>query len=222
MTELPVGPPVSGSAAQLIEALRLPSRASRERVPKHSPELHARRLASVLDEGPEAFANVAASLFAATHGDTLRESVWTYMGYGPFSDRAAFHAWLTTCAASEDPAFYLVFDGAIPIGLVGFLAIRPEHGVLELGHIWFVPGAQAQGLVGTVGRWMLAEAFARGYRRVEWKCDALNARSRKAAAKLGFTEEGTFRQHLIVKGRNRDTTWFSLLDSEWAAGSLAP
>ena len=213
--DLPIGAPVEGPPARPLEAGRLPSRAGGN-PPRHSPDLHTRRLSAVHAEGPELFANVAAKLHSATHGDSLREQVWTYMPYGPFESAAAFEAWLAERAPSTDPLFHVVFDAAIPIGLVAFMAIRPEGRVVELGHIWFVPGAQAQGLAGVVGRWMLAEAFAKGYRRVEWKCDALNARSRRAAQALGFTEEGIFRQHLVVKGRNRDTAWFSMLDGEWA------
>jgi RimJ/RimL family protein N-acetyltransferase len=99
--------------------------------------------------------------------------------------------------------------------MLSFLAIRPEMRSVELGHIWYVPKAQGMGINTEAVYLMLREAFEQGYRRVEWKCDSLNARSRHVAEKLGFTFEGVFRQHMIVKGRNRDTAWFSMLDGEW-------
>ena len=213
----PVGDLVTGEPAKPLETVRLPSRASRLRAPTEAPLLHARRLSDVLAEGPEAFARMADSLYQATHGDTLGEAVWTYMFYGPFETAAAFQNWLKDQAAKLDPLFYVVFDGAVPIGVAAYLAIRPEHRAVELGHIWLIPAAQGRGLLDALVHWMQAEAFAKGYRRVEWKCDALNAASKRAAVRLGFQPEGTFRQHLIVKGRNRDTAWFSMLDSEWAA-----
>lgn len=163
---------------------------------------------------PEA---VIDDLYSGSHGDPATEALWTYMGYGPFADRKAMLAWLQTCAESKDPLFLSVKDKArqTAVGLVSFLAIRPEMRCVELGHIWYVPKAQGTGINTEAVYLMLREAFDQGYRRVEWKCDSLNARSRHVAAKLGFTFEGVFRQHMIVKGRNRDTAWFSMLESEW-------
>lgn len=164
--------------------------------------------------GPEA---VIDDLYSGSHGDPETESLWTYMGYGPFADRNAMLAWLRGCADSKDPLFLSVKDKArgTAVGMVSFLAIRPEMRCVELGHIWYVPKAQGTGINTEAVYLMLREAFERGYRRVEWKCDSLNERSRRVAAKLGFTFEGVFRQHMIVKGRNRDTAWFSMLDGEW-------
>jgi RimJ/RimL family protein N-acetyltransferase len=215
-SQAPLGAPVTSEPARPLETVRLPSRASRLRAPAEAPLLHARRLSDVLAEGPDALARVANTLYHATHGDTLGEAVWTYMFYGPFENAAAFQDWLNEKASTHDPLFYVVFDGAIPVGVVAYLAIRPEHRAVELGHIWLIPAAQGRGLLDALVHWMQAEAFAKGYRRVEWKCDALNVASQRAAVRLGFKPEGVFRQHLIVKGRNRDTAWFSLLDSEWA------
>lgn len=163
---------------------------------------------------PEA---VIDDLYSGSHGDPGTESLWTYMGYGPFADRKSMLAWLQTCADSKDPLFLSVADKAnrMAVGMVSFLAIRREMRCLELGHIWYVPQAQGTGINAEAVYLMLREAFDQGYRRVEWKCDSLNARSRRVAAKLGFTFEGVFRQHMIVKGRNRDTAWFSMLDGEW-------
>jgi RimJ/RimL family protein N-acetyltransferase len=159
-------------------------------------------------------------LFSGSHGDPETESLWTYMGYGPFADRAAMLEWLRGCAASEDPLFLAVRENesARYLGMVSYLAIRPAMRVLELGHIWYVPGAQGRGVNTEAVQLMLTEAFdVLGYRRVEWKCDSLNERSRRAALRLGFQFEGIFRQHMIVKGKNRDTAWFAMLDSDWEA-----
>jgi RimJ/RimL family protein N-acetyltransferase len=126
--------------------------------------------------------------------------------------------WLAGCAASVDPLFLAVVrrESSEPIGMVSFLNIEPAHRRLELGHIWYAPEWQRGRANREAVELMLGAAFERwGYRRVEWKCDALNERSRRAALRLGFLYEGLFRQHLIVKGRNRDTAWYSMTDEEW-------
>lgn len=157
------------------------------------------------------------ALFAATHGSTECERVWTYMGYGPFADEKAMQVWMETCVKSTDPLFYVVRDEATAqaLGMVSFLNIVPGDRRIELGHIWYAPAAQRTRANTEAAYLMLTEVFALGYRRAEWKCDALNEKSRAAAQRLGFSYEGTFRQHIIVKGRNRDTAWFSLVDGEW-------
>jgi len=159
-------------------------------------------------------------LYAASHGDPATESLWTYMPYGPFGDRAAMDRWLRECAATTDPAFRAVVDGASgrPVGMVSYLNIVPNHRRLELGHIWYSPAVQRTHTNTETIYLMLCESFDRlGCRRVEWKCDALNARSRAAALRLGFSFEGIFHQHMVVKGHNRDTAWFALLDGTWPA-----
>jgi RimJ/RimL family protein N-acetyltransferase len=161
----------------------------------------------------------AGPLWAASHGGTAQaDRLWTYM-YEPFADRAAMATWLEECAASDDPLFMTVespTDG--PVGMAAFMNIETSHRRLEIGHIWYAPSAQRTEANTETAYLMMREAFDRlGYRRVEWKCDALNARSRAAALRLGFTFEGVFRRHMIVRGRNRDSAWFSLLDSEWPA-----
>ena len=160
----------------------------------------------------------AAELFAATHGDPEGEAVWSYMAYGPFESEAAMAEWMSRCAASADPRFLAVIDLASgrALGMTSYLNVRPAMGVLEIGNIWYVPSAQRT-RVNTEACWLLLRhAFEDlGYRRVEWKCDARNERSRGAALRLGFSFEGIFRQHMIVKGRNRDTAWFAMLDGEW-------
>jgi RimJ/RimL family protein N-acetyltransferase len=160
----------------------------------------------------------AEDLFAPTHGDAAREGVWTFMSYGPFVDQPAMSGWMSRCAASRDPLFLAVTDrdSGRAVGMTSYLNVRPTMGVLEIGHIWYLPAVQRT-RVNTESCWLLIRhAFeSLGYRRIEWKCDARNERSRAAALRLGFTLEGIFRQHMIVKGRNRDTAWFAMLDGEW-------
>jgi RimJ/RimL family protein N-acetyltransferase len=161
----------------------------------------------------------AAGLFAASH-DGRDPHLWDYLPYGPFADEEALRAWLARAAASEDPLFLAVVDAATgaPSGVVSFLRVEPAHRVVEIGHIWFAPAIQRTPTA-TEAIFLLARhAFDDlGYRRLEWKCDAANARSRRAAERFGFTFEGVFRQHMIVKGRNRDTAWYAMLDGEWPA-----
>lgn len=159
-------------------------------------------------------------LYECSHGDEGAESLWTYMGYGPFRDIPAMAEWLQAGAKSSDPLFFTVcMNGpGRRVGMVSFLNIVPDMQRLELGHIWYAPAAQRTKVNTEAVYLMLCESFDRlRQRRVEWKCDALNERSRAAAIRLGFKFEGIFRQHMVVKGRNRDTAWFSLLDREWPA-----
>ncbi len=161
-----------------------------------------------------------AELYACSHGSERREQVWAYLGYGPFENAAAMQHWLEQGADSTDPLFFTVhhLETQRRIGVVSFLNIVPEMRRLEIGHIWYAPPFQRSSVNTEAAYLLLCEAFDRlNYRRVEWKCDSLNARSGAAAQRLGFTFEGIFRQHIIVKGRNRDTAWYSLLDKEWAA-----
>jgi RimJ/RimL family protein N-acetyltransferase len=162
-----------------------------------------------------------ADLFAAAQGDP---ELWTYLPYGPFATPEALHEHLARQAASLDPLYYAVVDVASgrAAGVVSYLRIEPDHGVIEIGNIWF--GAGLQRTPGaTEAVYLLArEAFdGLGNRRLEWKCNAENGRSRRAAERFGFTFEGVFRQHMIVKGRNRDTAWYALLDGEWPAARAA-
>lgn len=158
-------------------------------------------------------------LYARSHGDSASEALWAWMPYGPFADTDAMGAWLTECAASTDPLFRVVLDGdGRPAGMASYLNIVPEYRRLELGHIWYTPAVQRTAINTETIYLMLCESFDRlGHRRVEWKCNALNARSRRAALRLGFRFEGIFRQHMIVKNRNRDTAWFALVDADWPA-----
>jgi RimJ/RimL family protein N-acetyltransferase len=144
--------------------------------------------------------------------------LWTYLGYGPFAGEAEFRRWLGERQASLDPLFYAAVprDSGKASGMASFLRITPEHGVIEIGHIWLSPGLQQTREATDALFVMMRHAMDElGYRRLEWKCDALNAPSRRAALRLGFTFEGIFRQHMVVKGGNRDTAWYSFLDTEW-------
>lgn len=162
----------------------------------------------------------ADDLWLALQGPGGDPALWDYLAYGPFASREAFDAWLAANAAGADPLFYAVIELASghAVGLLSYLRIVPRDGCIEIGHIAFgqamqrTPGA-------TEAVWLLARhAFDDlGYRRLEWKCDARNARSRRAAERFGFVYEGTFRQHMLVKGRNRDTAWFAIIDGEWPA-----
>jgi RimJ/RimL family protein N-acetyltransferase len=142
---------------------------------------------------------------------------WTYLPYGPFGDEVDFAAWMTEAAASDDPLFYAILDeqGA-PAGMASYLRITPAIGTIEVGHLHFAPSLQRTRAATEAMVLMMRHALEElGYRRYEWKCDDLNAPSRRAAERLGFTYEGTHRQATIYKGRNRDTAWYSILDSEW-------
>jgi RimJ/RimL family protein N-acetyltransferase len=163
----------------------------------------------------------AADLWEAVRG---HDALWPYMGYGPFPDEAAFAAYVKERAALEDPFAYAIVDGASgrALGIFTLMEIRPAARVIEVGHVVYSPALQRTPLA-TEAQFLLARyAFeSLGYRRYEWKCNALNAASRRAAERYGFTFEGVFRQHQIVKGRNRDTAWFSMLDGEWPARKRA-
>lgn len=157
-----------------------------------------------------------AGLHASLH-DPGDPRVWDFLSYGPFR-QGEWEAWFSAAAASDDPLFFAVVDRArqTPLGQASYLRIEPDQGVIEIGNIAL--GAALQRTAGaTEAVFLLARhAFEDlGYRRLEWKCDALNGRSRRAAERCGFTFEGIFRQHMVVKGRNRDTAWFSIIDREW-------
>ena len=159
----------------------------------------------------------ADGLWLALEGPGADPKLWDYLPYGPFQDRNAFNAWLNNHAANIDPYFFSVIDRASGEvqGILSLMSIVPVHGRIEIGHVTF--GASMQrSPKSTEAVYLLAkEAFALGYRRLEWKCNNGNARSKYAAERLGFTFEGVFRQHMVVKGQNRDTAWYSMLDSEW-------
>ena len=154
--------------------------------------------------------------FATAPDDRL----WTYMPQGPFADAPAFRAWVEEVEHRPDPFFLAVVDGGTgrATGVASFLRIDPANGTIEVGYITFSPLLQATTAASEAMALMMRHVFDElGYRRYEWKCNALNAASRRAAERLGFTFEGVHRQAMVVKGRNRDTAWYSLLDTEWPA-----
>jgi len=160
----------------------------------------------------------AHDLFEASHGQGGDPAIWNYLGYGPFPDEAAFAGWLAERAQSSDPLFFAVADKTTgrALGMASYLRIVPADGVIETGHIWYAPALQRTRLATEAIFLMARHAFeGLGNRRFEWKCNALNAPSRRAAIRFGFTFEGLFRQHMIVKGRNRDTAWYAMIDRDW-------
>jgi RimJ/RimL family protein N-acetyltransferase len=158
----------------------------------------------------------AAGLHAANSLD--REGrMWTYLFSGPFGSFEEYRAWLEPRVASEDPLFFAFVDRSREqaVGTGAYLRIDPANGAVEVGHLAFSPLLQRSPVATEAMYLMMQQAFELGYRRYEWKCDALNAASRRAAERLGFTFEGVFRQAIVYKGRNRDTAWYSVLDREW-------
>lgn len=156
-------------------------------------------------------------LFTAQGTDSDPE-LWTYMPTGPYPDEAGFRPYLEKNAASDDPLFYAIVDqpSGVPHGVASYLRIDAANGVIETGHIWFGGSLQRTPAATEAIFLMARHVFDDlGYRRFEWKCNALNSRSRRAAERFGFTYEGTFRQHMVVKGRNRDTAWFAIIDRDW-------
>lgn len=145
--------------------------------------------------------------------------MWTYLPYGPFESLEIYRAWLKDTTCHDDPIFYSILDNTTtkPVGLAAYLRILPASGSIEVGHVNYSPLLQRTPAATEAMFLMMQRAFQLGYRRYEWKCDALNAKSRAAAQRLGFSYEGIFRQATIYKGRNRDTAWFSIIDCEWPA-----
>ncbi|MBN9433694.1 MAG: GNAT family N-acetyltransferase [Bosea sp.] len=157
----------------------------------------------------------SAALFEAT---ATHDDLWAYMGQGPFGDLASFVDYYAVAAEKTDPLLFTILEreSGRPLGHATYLRIAPNDRVIEVGNILYTPALQRTRGATEAMYLMARHAFEDlGYRRYEWKCNALNAPSRRAALRLGFTYEGTFRQHMIVKGRNRDTAWFAMLDSEW-------
>jgi len=161
----------------------------------------------------------AEDLFAAYQEDPDGRH-WTYLPIEPFRDLEAYRRWLAEIAAKDDPLFHAIVDADddAACGVASFMRIDPPNGVIEVGHINYSPRLQATTAATEAMYLMMRRAFDElGYRRYEWKCDSLNEPSCRAAERLGFTFEGTFRQAWVVKGRNRDTSWFSIVDTEWPA-----
>ncbi|MFT5798854.1 MAG: RimJ/RimL family protein N-acetyltransferase [Candidatus Azotimanducaceae bacterium] len=158
----------------------------------------------------------AALLFRVFEG---HDQVWNYLPYGPFSSSSQYHRWVREAEAMTDTVFYVIKNlqsGAFE-GVASYLRISPEAGSIEVGNINYSPALQRTPAATEAMFLMMQWAFEAGYRRYEWKCNALNKPSRRAGQRLGFSFEGVFRQAAIVKGRNRDTAWFAAIDSEWPA-----
>jgi RimJ/RimL family protein N-acetyltransferase len=161
----------------------------------------------------------AADLYEAYLEDKAHR-VWTYLPYGPFQTREDYREWLESYGTGNDPLFHAVIDlkTSQAAGVASYLNIKPDVGVIEVGHINYAPQLQRTAAATEAMFLMMRRAFDElGYRRYEWKCDDLNAASRRAAERLGFVFEGVFRQATIYKGRNRDTAWYSIIDAQWPA-----
>jgi len=160
----------------------------------------------------------AADLHAANLLDTSGGN-WTYLPYGPFATLESYRGWLVSVAGAADPQFHAIIDLATgkAVGVASYLRIDPAAGSIEVGHINYSPRLQRTVASTEAMYLMMKRAFALGYRRYEWKCNALNAPSRAAAQRLGFSYEGVFRQARVDKGRNRDTAWYAAIDREWPA-----
>ena len=167
---------------------------------------------------PLDIATHAVDLFAATQLDT-RHINWTYLPYGPFATLQEYGDWLESSCLDDDPLFHAIVDlqTGTAAGVASYLNINPAQGTIEVGHIHYAPVLQGTRAATEAMFLMMQRAFELGYRRYEWKCNDRNEVSKRAALRLGFTYEGTFRQHQVVKGLNRDTAWFSMLDYEWPA-----
>jgi RimJ/RimL family protein N-acetyltransferase len=192
------GPPVDPSPARRPQPTRL-----------------AGRFVTLVPVEPEAH---AAPLYSASHGPEC-EDLWRYLFDGPYPDRAAFDARLHQMAETRDPLFFTILgQSAIPVGYASYMRIEPAHRCIEVGSILYTPSLQRTPGATEAMYLMARHVFEDlGYRRYEWKCNALNQPSRRAALRFGFTFEGIFRQHMIIKGCNRDTAWYAMLDSEWPA-----
>jgi RimJ/RimL family protein N-acetyltransferase len=196
----PVGPPVDTTPAHVPGDVKLEGRFGS--VEKLDPLRHG------------------ADLWNAVKTD---DTLWTYMNYGPFADAKLFAVWLTERGGLTDPYSYAIVDKQDrAVGIATLMEIRPANRVIEVGHIVYGTPLQRTPLA-TEAQYLLARYVFETlhYRRYEWKCNALNAASQGAARRYGFTPEGIFRQHMISKGRNRDTAWFSMLDTEWPARRVA-
>jgi RimJ/RimL family protein N-acetyltransferase len=181
-------------------------------VPDRSPMvgLHCRLETLDADRHAEALHQVYAQDVDASH--------WTYLPYGPFESASAYRSWVEKNQAADDPYFFAIVDGATdrPVGVASFLRVSPESGSIEVGHLRFSSALQRTPLSTEAMYLMMKRAFDDwGYRRYEWKCHHANAPSVAAARRLGFRFEGLFRNHVVVKGRNRDTAWLSIVDDEW-------
>lgn len=197
---LPVGAPLPGWSAR----------------PRPPRTAMAGRVCTVVPLDPERH---AAQLFAA-YAEDAAGRLWTYLPRGPYASLDEYRAWAEAASRADDPLTHTIIDNATgdAVGTAAYMRIEPAVGVIEIGSITYSPRLQRRPSATEAMYLMMRRVFDElGYRRYEWKCDSLNAPSRAAALRLGFRYEGLFRQATINKGRNRDTTWFSVIDSEWPA-----
>jgi RimJ/RimL family protein N-acetyltransferase len=162
----------------------------------------------------------AEALYAESHPPAGDPDLWTYLPGGPYRDVAELRDALSAAERAEDQLFFTLvrLPDERPAGIASYLRITPEHGVIEIGHIWFGASLRQSTAAAEAIYLLAAHAFDElGYRRLEWKCDSLNQASRRAAERFGFRYEGTFLRHMVVKGRNRDTAWYAITDEEWPA-----
>jgi RimJ/RimL family protein N-acetyltransferase len=169
---------------------------------------------------PVVAATDAEPLYSASHPPDGDHAIWTYLPDGPYESPEQLRRMLAWAETSDDPIFFAIapLPDQRPRGFCSYLRIKPEHGVIEIGHIWF--GAKLQRTTAATEAIYLLAGHAFDdlhYRRLEWKCNALNAASRRAAERFGFALEGVFRNHQVVKGRNRDTAWYAIIDDDWPA-----
>ena len=159
----------------------------------------------------------AADLFRALSAGP--DTLWSYMAHGPFASASSYHRWVREVAAGADPLYYAIrnLETGHWEGVASYLRITPDMGTIEVGSITYAPALQRTRAATEAMYLMMQWAFDAGYRRYEWKCDARNLASRRAAQRLGFSYEGSFRQHMVIKGRNRDTAWFAVTDGDWPA-----
>ena len=152
--------------------------------------------------------------------DDVDGTRWTYSFHGPYTVFAEYEKWCLDAEGSRDPQFYAIVEAASgrAVGTCAHMRIEPKHGVIEIGNIYFSPRLARTRAATECMYLLMAKAFDLGYRRYEWKCDSCNLPSRAAATRLGFTYEGLFRQAIVNKGRNRDTTWFAIIDRDWNGG----
>ena len=187
--------------------------------PVRRPEGGSMRGAHILVR-PVNAARDATPLFSVSHPPDGDPAIWTYLPDGPYESPDHLRQTLAWAETSQDALYFTLVRVADerPLGLASYLRITPEFGVIEIGHIWFGVPLQRTTAATEAIYLLLAHAFDElGYRRVEWKCNALNAASRRAAERFGFTFEGVFRKHQVVKGRNRDTAWYAITDEQWPA-----
>jgi RimJ/RimL family protein N-acetyltransferase len=158
-----------------------------------------------------------AAALAAAFAVESDARMWTYLPYGPFATPADYQAWMEATCLGADPLFFAIVDLATgqPTGVASYLRISPAAGSIEIGHLAYSAALRRTPAATEATFLLIDQAFRLGYRRVEWKCDALNAPSRSAAERLGFRFEGIFRQAAVVRGRNRDTAWYAIIDRDW-------